>query len=188
MTRRRYPLWSSRPPTTRRLLLTLAGVVVVAVSIALRQLGPARGAHRYTANPSAPLPATAVVARVIDGDTVELADGRRVRYLGINTPETRHRVGQQWVYAPEPFAEEATKVNRRLVEGKTVRLEFDVRSYDKYHRLLAHVYVGDTLVNAELLQRGLARVLVIPPNVRHAEEFESLERAARKQRVGLWSR
>ena len=188
MTRRRLSGWSSRPPSTRRLLLTLTGAIALAVGIALRQLGPARGSYRHTADPSAPLPTTAVITRVIDGDTVELADGRHVRYLGINAPETRHRVGQQWVYAPEPFGEEATAYNRQFVEGRTARLEFDVRPYDKYNRLLAHVYVGDTLVNAELLTRGLARVLIIPPNVRHAEEFESLEREARRRRVGLWSR
>ena len=71
------------------------------------------------------------VSRVVDGDTVELADGRKVRYLGINTPER----GQ-------PFYQEATDFNAELVAGKKVRLEFDVDTIDKYGRTLAHVFVG----------------------------------------------
>ena len=136
--------------------------------------------------PSPALPATALVARVVDGDTVELDDGRRLRYLGIDTPEVRRRRGQDWIYAPEPFAEAASEANRALVEGRRVRLEYDTRTHDKYDRLLAYVYVGDTCINAELLRRGLARVLILPPNTHHADAFAALQRQAREQRVGMW--
>ncbi len=85
-----------------------------------------------------------VVSRVIDGDTIELADGITIRYIGVNTPE----VGQ-------PGAEEATEANRALVEGKKVRLEYDVQKQDKYGRTLAYVYLEDgTFVNAELVKNG----------------------------------
>ena len=179
---RRPRAWTTRPPTLRRALLTLASALAVALAILLQRFGP----QRATAHAS--LPATAVVARVIDGDTVELSDGRRVRYLGINTPELRKRAGTQWIYAPEPFGEEAAAANRRLVEGRTVRLEYDSRLYDRYNRLLAYVYAGETFVNAALLAQGLARVLIIPPNTRHAEEFQDLQRQARQARLGMWGR
>ena len=174
--------WPRRVSSKQRILWSLLGTATVALGIALQRLGPAAGKI------AAALPSTAVVSRVIDGDTVELADGRRLRYLGINTPELRRRAGTQWVYHPEPFGEEAAAANQQLVAGKTVRLEYDARPYDKYSRLLAYVYVGKRSVNAELLARGLARVLIIPPNVRHAEEFEALQRQARQQRAGLWGR
>ena len=70
--------------------------------------------------------------RVIDGDTVQLTDGRLVRYVGIDTPEVRRRVGETWVLDPEPFAEVAMEANRRLVEGRRVRLEYDVQTHDRF--------------------------------------------------------
>ena len=67
----------------------------------------------------------ATVQKVIDGDTIRLSDGRIIRYLGINAPELRKKVGDLWVYSPEPFAEEAARLNKKLVEGKKVRIEID---------------------------------------------------------------
>ncbi|MBI1991896.1 MAG: thermonuclease family protein [Candidatus Omnitrophica bacterium] len=133
-----------------------------------------------------PLPREAAVRRVIDGDTIELADGQLVRYLGVDTPEVRRRAGRRWVVDPEPFGQAATHANRRLVEGKTVRLEYDVQTHDAYGRLLAYVYVGDEMVNAKLLAEGHAQPLTIPPNVRYAERFRALAEEARRARRGLW--
>ena len=145
------------------------------------------------------------VRNVIDGDTIELANGEKVRYLGIDTPEARHRAGGRWVYDPEPYAEEATKANRSLVQGKRVRLEFDQKKRDRFGRLLAYVYVrlgllGDArydgevilesheiFVNAYLVQKGLARPLSILPNTRYAARFEKLLLQAQRERLGLWS-
>ena len=129
-----------------------------------------------------------VVRRVIDGDTVELADGRLVRYLGIDTPEVRRRNGAQWVTDPQPFGREATEANRRLVEGKTVRLEYDVQTHDRYGRLLAYVYHEGQMVNAALLEEGYAHLLTIPPNVKYAEQFRALAQHARQAQRGLWAR
>jgi len=133
-------------------------------------------------------PADATVRRVIDGDTIELADGRLVRYIGVDTPETRRKVDGRWVRDPEPMGEEATAFNRRLVEGKRVRLEYDAQPTDRYGRLLAYVYAGDVFVNAELLRQGYAQPLTIPPNVRHAEAFRVIAQDARDTRRGLWGR
>ena len=126
------------------------------------------------------------MAHVIDGDTVELSDGRHVRYIGIDTPEVRRHEGTQWVVDPEPYAREATEANRRLVEGKPVRLEYDVETHDRYGRLLAYVYVGDVMVNAKLMEDGYAQPMTIPPNVKYVERFKQLASEARQQRRGLW--
>ena len=123
---------------------------------------------------------------MIDGDTVQLENGQLVRYAGIDTPEVRRRKGDGWVEAPEPYARAATQENRSLVEGLVVRLEYDVQSGDRFGRLLAYVYRGDLMVNAELLRRGLAQPMTIPPNVRHAEMFRLLAEEARRNKRGLW--
>ena len=87
---------------------------------------------------------------------------------------------------PEPFSQAATEANRRLVEGKTVRLEYDVQTRDRFGRLLAYVYVGDGMVNAELVRLGFAQPMTIPPNVRYAERFRALAHEAREAHRGLW--
>lgn len=123
------------------------------------------------------------VKRVVDGDTILLGNGERVRYIGIDTPETKHP------YKPvERFGEEAYRYNKELVGQKWVRLEFDVEQRDRYNRLLAYVYVGETFVNAKLVEGGYAQVYTIPPNVKHQELFLRLQRKARKNNRGLWGR
>lgn len=110
-----------------------------------------------------------------------------MRYIGIDTPEVRRREGNRWVKDPEPFAQAATAANRDLVEGKAVRLEHDVQSHDRYGRLLAYVYVGETMVNEELLRLGMAQLLTIPPNVKYVERFRAIAQEARRARRGLWA-
>ena len=129
-------------------------------------------------------PLEGVVVRVVDGDTiyVQLADRvEKIRYIGMNTPEIHHPTkGEQ------PGGREAAEMNRRLVGGKRVRLELDVRSRDRYGRLLAYVWLGDTMVNAELVRRGYAQVMTVPPNVRYQNLFVKLQREARDAGRGLW--
>ncbi len=125
---------------------------------------------------------TYLVTRVIDGDTIELANGEKVRYIGVDTPELHHP--QKEV---EYYAREAYEANRRLVEGKRVRLELDVEERDRYGRILAYVYVDDLMVNEWLVANGYARVATFPPNVKYAERFLQLEREARQAKVGLWA-
>lgn len=127
---------------------------------------------------------SAVVERVIDGDTVVLATQERIRYIGVDTPEMHHPKKPV-----EAYAREAKEFNRRLVEGKAIRLEFDVERHDKYGRLLAYVYLEDgTFVNAELIRQGYAQILTIPPNVKYADLFLKHQREAREAGRGLWGR
>jgi len=129
-----------------------------------------------------PAPAyEATVVRVIDGDTILLDNGERVRYIGINTPEIHHPTRGK-----EPYGEAAKEANRRFVEGKTVRLEFDVQRRDKDGHLLAYVDVDGELINSALVREGYAEVATYPPNVRHQNEFLKLQREAREQQRGLW--
>jgi micrococcal nuclease len=135
-------------------------------------------------------PATAFgsarVVRVVDGDTIRVRiDGRteRVRYIGVDTPES--------VKPGTPvqcYAKRAAAANEALVAGRTVRLVGDVERRDRYGRLLAYVYrePDGAFVNARLVQDGYARTLTIPPNVAHAREFARLARAAREGERGLW--
>jgi len=124
----------------------------------------------------------ALVKSVPDGDGLILADGRRVRYIGIDAPEVWNR----WRGGAEPFAREAKALNERLVAGKRVRLVRDIVDRDKYGRLLRYVYVGNVFVNAEMVRQGLARAFRVPPNEVHAALFERLEREARRQKRGMW--
>jgi len=127
----------------------------------------------------------ALVVRVVDGDTihVRIADAvEKVRYIGVNTPELHHPTRRK-----EPGGREAHAANRRLVEGKRVRLDLDVQSRDRYGRMLAYVWIGDTMVNAELVRLGFAQVMTVPPNVRHQALFLKLQRAAREAGRGLWA-
>jgi micrococcal nuclease len=128
---------------------------------------------------SAP-PETAKVIQVIDGDTITVEGGYRVRYIGIDTPET-HPV-------PEAYGTEAWQVNRQLVEGKEVRLERDVSETDKYGRLLRYVYVDDVFVNAELVRQGLAEAKAYPPDIKYQDYLEEMEAEARKAGRGMWAK
>lgn len=125
------------------------------------------------------------VVRIVDGDTIHVRVGERVekvRYIGVNTPEVHHpRKGE------EPGGRQAATINRALVEARDVRLETDVQTRDRYGRLLAYVWVGETMINAELVRRGYAQVMTIPPNVRHQRLLLGLQREARDAGRGLWA-
>lgn len=129
------------------------------------------------------LPERAVVKRVIDGDTIIVGDDLRVRYIGINTPETKHPKR-----AVEYFGKEAWQFNKQLVEKKEVTLEYDVQKFDKYGRALAYVYVGDIFVNAKLVEEGYAQAFTMPPDIKYAGVFVELQRKAKAGRKGLWNR
>lgn len=124
-----------------------------------------------------------LVKRVVDGDTIELESGQKVRYIGIDTPET---------VSPEKpvqcFGKEASDKNKSLVEGKKIRLEKDVSETDKYSRLLRYIYLEDgTFINLLLVKEGFARSSTYPPDVKHQEEFKKAEEEARTSGKGLWA-
>ena len=142
--------------------------------------------YEATTGPDSGSTSTARVVRVVDGDTIRVVqDGREeaVRYIGVDTPETV-KPGSP----VECYGKAASAANRRLVEGEAVRLVGDAEDRDRYGRRLAYVYRSrdDLFVNAELVRGGYATVLTIPPNVAHADEFDSLARRARRNRRGLW--
>jgi micrococcal nuclease len=162
-------------------------VAIVAVLVAAALLGGG-AALVGDSSPSTERDTARVrVLRVVDGDTILVRmDGRRerVRYIGIDTPESVAPGQPVECYGPA-----AAKENRRLVGGRTVTLWTDRERRDRYGRLLAYVRrTADGLfVNAELVRDGFATTLRIPPNVAHARRFAALEREARRAHRGLWA-
>lgn len=117
-----------------------------------------------------------LVTKVIDGDTIEIEGETRVRYIGIDTPES-----------DECFDTQATEANKALVASKRVQLETDVQKLDKYQRTLAYVWVGNTMVNEELVAQGFATVSTFPPNVRYVDRFTKAQQQAHQAQLGLWA-
>lgn len=126
------------------------------------------------------------VTKVIDGDTFWVDNGTerfKVRFIGIDAPETRNSRGK----LKGPFAREAKEYVQRLTENKWVRLDQDVQKKDRYHRVLAYIYLLDgTFLNAELVKGGFAVVDTYPPNVKHVELLLKLQQEARDNKRGLW--
>ncbi|MFN2132164.1 MAG: thermonuclease family protein, partial [Anaerolineae bacterium] len=127
----------------------------------------------------------ALVLRVIDGDTIVVEmDGvqYRVRYIGIDTPETHHPTD-----GADNYGFEATEANRSFVpEGSEVVLQRDISETDMYGRLLRYVFVDNVLVNAELVRMGLARVLFYEPDVRYEGEIKRAKAEAVAARRGIY--
>ncbi len=122
------------------------------------------------------------IKKIIDGDTIEMEDGRKLRYIGIDTPET--------VDPRRPdgcFGKEASEVNKQLVEGKEVRLEKDVSETDVFGRILRYVWVGDVFVNDYLVRQGFAKAVSFPPDIKFQEQFRQAEAEARENKRGLWA-
>jgi micrococcal nuclease len=161
--------------------IAAAGVLVVAA-------GGCRGAPHPTSPPIATaVPTNATVARVVDGDTVDVSIGghqERVRLIGIDTPETKDPDRPVECYGPE-----ASAITESLLpRGTAVRLERDLEPRDDYGRLLAYVYRGadGLFVNLDLARRGAAEVLSIRPNVAHAREIAAAVEDARRAHRGRW--
>ena len=123
-----------------------------------------------------------LVKWVIDGDTVVLVDGQKIRYIGINAPEIAHDD-----HDAEPFGEVSKRFNALLVNRKKVRLEFDKERFDRYHRLLAYVFLeNDSFVNAEILSNGYAYLLKHHPNVKYDSILLQSQRSAMSAKKGIW--
>lgn len=141
----------------------------------------------------------AKVVRVVDGDTgIFSINGKeeRVRLIGVDTPES---VGE-YKDNPQPFGKEASAFTNKRLKGKTVYLEFDVGEKDKYGRLLCYVWlsppsdkvnaleVQEKMFNAVLLREGMAQLMTIQPNVRYVDYFKNIQKMAREDNAGLWSK
>ncbi|MBU0502817.1 MAG: thermonuclease family protein [Candidatus Omnitrophota bacterium] len=136
-----------------------------------------------------------LVTRAVDGDTLKLENGERVRLIGIDTPEMHDsskllrdsRRSHQDAEQIKKLGRRSYEFTRNLVQGRNVRLEFDVERKDKYGRLLAYVYLPDgTFVNAEIVKQGFASLMTISPNVKYADIFRQLYQEARENNRGLW--
>ena len=125
---------------------------------------------------------SAKVTRILDGDTVELEDGTKIRYLHVDTPELAQGSNDEH----ECLADEARLLNEALVLGKTVSLEYDLNCSDGYGRTLAFVSVGNRSVNETLLERGYAEILIRDPNVTREAAYRELEAAAQEVKAGIW--
>jgi micrococcal nuclease len=126
-------------------------------------------------------PGTFQVKEAIDGDTIRLTDGRTVRYIGIDAPESGG------LKPAEYYGDRAKKINRELTEGKAVRLETDIERLDNYGRTLAYVYVGDVFVNGRLVELGAAVARPYPPNTKHYKDLKEKMDRARDEKRGLWA-
>ena len=124
---------------------------------------------------------TVIVTKVIDGDTIEIEGGQKVRYIGIDTPETKHPTK-----GVQCFGKKASEKNKELVEGKGVILEKDISETDRYGRLLRFVYIDGVFVNDYLVREGYAHASTYPPDVKFAQQFRQAEQQARTSNKGLW--
>jgi micrococcal nuclease len=168
----------------------LRAPLFIAAVLVLVVISRGCGSDGGSAEPSGPI--NARVTHVVDGDTIDVrmpdGDEESVRYIGIDTPETVKPDTPVQCGGPE-----AHEANERLVGDRTVTLRFDAERRDVYGRLLAYVYLPDAgskgrplFVNAELVRRGLARTLTIPPNDSFAQLFARLAAKAGAAGLGLW--
>ncbi len=126
---------------------------------------------------------SAIVTYVIDGDTIEVDDDTRVRLLGINSPEIGYNGATD-----EPMARRARKFVADRVVGTTVTLKLERKQRDRYGRLLAHVFLKDgTNLQEQILAQGLGSVVAIPPNIGLVDIYQIAERAARRDKLGIWN-
>lgn len=132
----------------------------------------------------------ATVERVIDGDTIVLSTGQHVRYIGVDTPETKHPSKPV-----QCFGREASARNKELVEGKKILMEKDVSETDRYKRLLRYIYLpnpeasGEALfVNEYLVEQGYAQVISYPPDVKYHDMLLAAQRTAQDENRGLWGK
>lgn len=155
------------------------------------------------------------VRRVVDGDTLVLINGERVRLIGIDTPEIHESKklyrdagrSKRDIETIIALGRKSYQFTKNLVEWKTVKLEFDLEKRDKYGRLLAYVYdigtyrgktnvilppgyeivnANEIFVNATILKSGYASLMTIPPNIKYVGLFTKLYREARENNRGLW--
>lgn len=118
------------------------------------------------------------VIRVIDGDTIEIEGGKKVRYIGIDTPESTITL--------DCFGQEAAAKNRDLVDGKIIGIEKDVSQTDKYGRILRYIWIDQTLVNDYLVRQGFAYASSYPPDIKYQDQLTEAQKEARENNRGLW--
>lgn len=116
------------------------------------------------------------ITRVIDGDTIELEDGKRLRLIGIDTPENG-----------DCYFQEATDKAKELLEGQEVILEKDVSETDRYGRLLRYIWKGEVLINEQLVKEGYASSYSYPPDIKYQDRIIVAQKEAKNGNKGLWT-
>jgi len=171
-----------------KLIYTLAILAVSLIYFGLKSVScekPVTGSDEFFA-----------VSRVIDGDTLKLSNGEKVRLIGIDTPEKYYgkkllrdaKKDRKDIRTIQEMGNRATRFVKEFIAGKRVRLEFDIEKRDRYGRLLAYVYLDDgTFLNGKILEEGYAQVFTVPPNVKYADKLLSLQQDARKKKKGFWN-
>ena len=142
-------------------------------------------APTWSQEPGRPRSLPAAVVKIVSGDTIHVfvnGDVERVRYIGVTAPDP----GDGSPDSGDPQGREALQFNRGLTNAKNVRIELDVQERDPEGRLLAYVWLGDVMVNAELIGHGFGRVVTGGPNVRHQETLLRRQDQARAAKLGIW--
>ncbi len=168
---------------TKRILSTLILIAAALYTQWLSQPPHDHNALALITTPTPPAPnGSTRVARVVDGDTIEIEGGIRVRFIGVNTPET---VDPRTTV--QCFGKEASDYTKALLADGLVVLKKDLSDTDKYGRLLRYIYLPDsTFVNLKLVEGGYAYANSYPPDIAHAKEFSAAQAEARLAKRGLW--
>jgi micrococcal nuclease len=117
-----------------------------------------------------------VVKKIMSGESIKLSTNAKVRYSGVDAPAKG-----------DFFFEECRQANTKLVGGKQITIEYDVRRKDGNEYLLGYVYAGDVFVNAQILKNGFGIAYIVPPNQKYTGLFISLQKEARKLHRGIWA-
>ena len=125
--------------------------------------------------------------RIIDGDTITISTGATIRYIGIDTPETRKNINGQWIEVNEPFSQKAKRFNKTLLKNKILKIEYDTQKKDRYNRTLAYCFIDNIMINEKLLKEGLAFLFFMEPNGKYAKKLLDAHIYAIKNKKGIWS-
>jgi micrococcal nuclease len=148
----------------KRILVIIVPLILIAGTyLLLKELSPSSNG-------------TYEVSQIIDGDTIRVSTGEKVRLIGINAPER-----------DQPFYDAATQKLFELIGNNQVTLEKDVTDKDQYGRLLRYIFIDDTFVNLEMVKQGYAISYSYPPNTKHLDDFEDGEHEARNSQIGIWT-
>jgi micrococcal nuclease len=128
-----------------------------------------------------PLKQLVKLSYVIDGDTIIVDGKKKVRYIGINTPELKTQTSPD-----ECFARKALDENKKILENKQIFMEKDVSEVDKYNRLLRYVWANNTFVNDYLIRNGFAKIDIYPPDTKYYLQFKQAQQEAKDNNRGLW--
>lgn len=167
----------------KKLILTLVLALIIGLAVGCSESPQ----NTETVNEDAGAEDGSVMTNVIcvvDGDTIKVlyhGEEVSVRLIGVDTPETVHPTK-----AVQAYGQEASDFTKSKLTGKDVRLEFDVEKQDQYDRLLAYVWLGDSMFNEVLVAEGYAQVSTYPPNVKYVERFTAAQKTAREAGKGLW--